>query len=135
MSNSTNRLRKQRQLAAHAHRMRSAPSEPERVLWQALRSQQLGVQFQRQVVLQGYVVDFFAPAARLVVEVDGAHHTRQRGADRRRPGEVATSQAVKADQAEARQLRVRSVLDAVELVVVAAAVADSERAVRILVRS
>ena len=64
--------------------MRLAPSEPERLLWQALRASQLGVQFRRQVVICGYIVDFFAPAARLVVEVDGAHHTRQRGADKRR---------------------------------------------------
>jgi very-short-patch-repair endonuclease len=64
--------------------MRLAPSEPERVLWQALRCCQLGTQFRRQVVLQGYIVDFFAPGARLVVEVDGAHHTPQRGADERR---------------------------------------------------
>lgn len=51
--------------------MRSAPSEPERLLWQALRASQLGVRFYRQVVLQGFIVDFFAPSARLVVEVDG----------------------------------------------------------------
>ena len=91
MSNSASRLRKQQQLAAHAHRMRSAPSEPERVLWQALRSQQLGVQFRRQVVLHGFIVDFFAPASRLVVEIDGAHHTRQRGADRRRDAVLAAT--------------------------------------------
>ena len=78
------KLRRQQQLGAHAHRMRSGPSEPERVLWQALRCGQLGVQFRRQVVLHGFIVDFFAPAVRLVVEVDGAHHARQRAADKRR---------------------------------------------------
>jgi very-short-patch-repair endonuclease len=35
-------------------------------------------------VVAGVIVDFFAPSARLVVEMDGAHHVRQRGADRRR---------------------------------------------------
>ena len=84
MSTPHNQLRKQLQLEAHAHRMRGAPSEPERVLWQALRRSQLGTRFRRQVVVQGFIVDFFAPSARLVVEVDGAHHTRQRGADKRR---------------------------------------------------
>lgn len=69
--------------------MRGAPSEPERVLWQALRCGRLGVQFRRQVVLQGFIVDFFTPAARLVVEVDGAHHARQRGADKRRDRALA----------------------------------------------
>ena len=71
--------------------MRLAPSEPERVLWQALRSCQLGVQFRRQVVLHGFIVDFFAPGARLVVEVDGAQHSRRRGADRRRDRALATA--------------------------------------------
>jgi very-short-patch-repair endonuclease len=84
MSNAHSKLHTQQQLSAHAHRMRLAPSEPERVLWQALRGGQLGVGFRRQVVVRGSIVDFFAPAARLVVEVDGAHHARQRGADRRR---------------------------------------------------
>ncbi len=83
MSSALGKLRKQQQLAAHTHRMRLSPSEPER-LWQALRASQLGVRFRRQVVIGGYIVDFFAPAARLVVEVDGQHHTRQRGADQRR---------------------------------------------------
>jgi very-short-patch-repair endonuclease len=64
--------------------MRQAPSEPERLLWQALRSSQLGVRFRRQVVLHGFIVDFFAPLVRLVVEVDGAHHAQQQGADKRR---------------------------------------------------
>jgi len=69
--------------------MRQSPSEPERVLWRALRASQLGAQFRRQVVVAGFIVDFFAPAARLVVEVDGTHHARQRGADRRRDARLA----------------------------------------------
>ena len=89
MSTAHGKLHKQQQLSAHAHRMRLAPSEPERVLWQALRSSQLGTWFRRQVVVRGYIVDFFAPAARLVVEVDGAHHARQRGADKRRDAALA----------------------------------------------
>ncbi len=91
MSSTAGKLRKQPQLAAHAHRMRVAPSEPERVLWQALRASQLGVQFRRQVVLHGYIADFFAPAARLVVEVDGSHHARGRGSDRRRDRALAAA--------------------------------------------
>jgi very-short-patch-repair endonuclease len=69
--------------------MRQAPSEPERVLWAALRASHLGVRFRRQVVIAGGIVDFFAPAARLVVEVDGALHARRRGADRRRDRRLA----------------------------------------------
>jgi very-short-patch-repair endonuclease len=89
MSTAHGKLHKQQQLSAHAHRMRLAPSEPERVLWQALRCCQLGTRFRQQVVLLGYIVDFFAPAERLVVEVDGAHHARKRGADKRRDAALA----------------------------------------------
>jgi very-short-patch-repair endonuclease len=90
MSTAHGKLRRQQQLTAHAQRMRSAPSEPERVLWQALRASQLGVRFRRQVVLHGYIVDFFAPAVRLVVE-STAHSTRQRGADKRRDRALAAA--------------------------------------------
>jgi very-short-patch-repair endonuclease len=89
MSTAHGKLHKQQQLSAHAHRMRFAPSEPERVLWQALRSSQVGTRFRRQVVVGGFIVDFFAPAAALLMEVDGAHHAQQRGADKRRDAALA----------------------------------------------
>jgi very-short-patch-repair endonuclease len=54
-------------------------------LWAAIRGQRLGVEFRRQVPVMGrYVVDFLAPAARLIVEVDGEYHAQRRGADARR---------------------------------------------------
>jgi very-short-patch-repair endonuclease len=47
----------------------------ERALWSRLRGKQLlGVQFYRQKPLGSYIVDFFAPKAKLVVEVDGSQH-------------------------------------------------------------
>jgi very-short-patch-repair endonuclease len=58
-------------------------------LWSALSGRKLGVQFRRQVPLAGrYVVDFCAPAVRLVVEVDGRCHARKRQADARRDAEL-----------------------------------------------
>jgi very-short-patch-repair endonuclease len=57
-----------------------------------LRSSLLGTRFRRQVVLRGFIVDFFAPAERLVVEVDGAPHARQRGADKRRDRTIAEAE-------------------------------------------
>jgi very-short-patch-repair endonuclease len=89
MSTANGKLRKQQLLADHAHRMRCRPSEPELVLWRALRCSQLGVRFRRQVVLQGYIVDFFAEAQRLVVEVDGAQHALRCNADKRRDRALA----------------------------------------------
>lgn len=61
-------------LALIAHGMRQAPTFTEAILWQQLRGSRLGVAFRRQVVLGRFIVDFLAPARRLVVEVDGGYH-------------------------------------------------------------
>ena len=76
-------------LALHAHTMRQAPTDSEARLWRALRSTQLGVAFRRQVPLLGFVADFYAPSARLVVEVDGGYHRRRVTADDRRDLKLA----------------------------------------------
>ena len=57
--------------------LRSGMTECERLLWSRLRRKQLhSVQFYRQKPIGGYIVDFYAPAARLV-EVDGSQHQGQ----------------------------------------------------------
>jgi len=71
-------------LESRARLMRHHPTPSERVLWQALRGQRLGVAFRRQVPLGPYIVDLLAPAVRLVVEVDGAYHAARHQADARR---------------------------------------------------
>ena len=64
---------------------RRVPTESELRLWALIRGRKLGMQFRRQVVLADrFIVDFLAPAARLVVEVDGGHHEGRRRADARR---------------------------------------------------
>jgi very-short-patch-repair endonuclease len=65
-------------LKPHARRLRSEMTEGERRLWARLRGKQLmNVQFYRQKPLGGYIVDFYAPRARLVLEVDGSRHWRE----------------------------------------------------------
>ena len=72
-------------LAARAHALREFSTVSERRLWVELSGGKAGVSFRRQVVLVGrYIADFFAPAVRLVVEVDGSVHARTRRADVRR---------------------------------------------------
>ncbi|MEM1044417.1 MAG: endonuclease domain-containing protein [Bacteroidota bacterium] len=70
-------------------RKRSTPAE--RRLWQILRARRLqGVKFRRQHGIGRYVVDFYCPAARLAVEVDGAVHDDplRAEADRQRQAEI-----------------------------------------------
>ncbi len=62
-------------LKTKARSLRKSLTDAEQRLWSRLRRKQIeGVQFYRQKPVGNYIVDFFAPAVRLVVEVDGAHH-------------------------------------------------------------
>ncbi len=59
---------------AKARTLRAEMSLPEVLLWQHLRKQPLGVKFRRQHPVGDYVVDFYSPAAKLGIEIDGIAH-------------------------------------------------------------
>ena len=62
-------------LKSRARNLRSHLTDSEQYLWSRLRRKQLlGIQFYRQKPLGHYVVDFYAPRAKLVIEVDGSQH-------------------------------------------------------------
>jgi very-short-patch-repair endonuclease len=71
-----------------ARQLRSWLTPSEQLLWAAIRANRLGVQFRRQVVIGRFIVDFLAPALRLVVEVDGGYHARREHADARRDAKL-----------------------------------------------
>jgi very-short-patch-repair endonuclease len=75
-------------LALRAQQMRSHLTPSEERVWQAIRAQQLGVTFRRQVPLDRYVVDFLARSVRLIVEVDGSVHALKRASDARRTAKL-----------------------------------------------
>jgi very-short-patch-repair endonuclease len=71
--------------SVYARRMRSQPTPSEERLWQRLRCRQcLGQRFRRQSVILGWIADFWCPALRLVVEVDGRYHAARQVEDARR---------------------------------------------------
>jgi len=50
-------------------------TDAERHLWVKIRMKQLkGYQFYRQKPIGDYIVDFFCPKAKLVIEIDGSQH-------------------------------------------------------------
>ena len=50
-------------------------TDVERLLWSKVRKKQLkGYQFYRQRIAGNYIVDFYCPKAKLIVEVDGGQH-------------------------------------------------------------
>ncbi len=58
-----------------ARHLRRNLTDSEAALWSRVRNKQLlGIQFYRQKPIGEHIVDFFAPRARLVVEVDGSQH-------------------------------------------------------------
>jgi very-short-patch-repair endonuclease len=62
-------------LKQNARALRINMTDAEQRLWLRLRRKQLlGVQFYRQKPIGDYIVDFYAPQAGLVVEVDGSQH-------------------------------------------------------------
>jgi len=62
-------------LKFQARQLRQNLTDSERALWMRLRGKQLlGVQFYRQKAIGDYIVDFYAPKAKLVVEIDGSQH-------------------------------------------------------------
>ncbi len=69
-------------LKQNARKLRSNPTDAERLLWSRLRGKQVGVQFYRQKPIGPYVVDFYGPAAKLVIEVDGSQHFEEGGMQR-----------------------------------------------------
>jgi very-short-patch-repair endonuclease len=58
-----------------ARELRRSPTLPEGLLWQVLRRRPDGFKFRRQQPIGWYIVDFYCPAARLIVEVDGESHS------------------------------------------------------------
>jgi crossover junction endodeoxyribonuclease RuvC len=67
-----------------ARRLRRNSTDVEMKLWQRLRNRQLGVDFRRQHPAGTFVLDFYCPALRLAVEVDGGQHDIEGERDRAR---------------------------------------------------
>jgi len=60
---------------AVAKKLRANTTPHERALWRALKELPIeGTHFRRQAPIGAYVVDFFCPAKRLLIELDGGHH-------------------------------------------------------------
>lgn len=62
-------------LKERAQQLRNNMTDAERLFWSRVRMRQLGgVQFYRQKIIGNYIVDFYCPKAKLIVEIDGGHH-------------------------------------------------------------
>ena len=57
-----------------ARELRREMTPAEKILWNELRGNKLGVHFRRQQVIAGFIVDFYSHKAELIIELDGGVH-------------------------------------------------------------
>jgi len=63
-----------------ARTLRKNMTDAERLLWSKIRRKEIkGYQFYRQKTIGDYIVDFYCPAAKLIIEVDGSQHYEEKG--------------------------------------------------------
>jgi len=63
-----------------ARLLRKNMTDAERKLWSKIRMKQIkGCRFLRQRPIGQYIVDFYCPEAKLVIEVDGGQHFTREG--------------------------------------------------------
>ena len=66
---------KVQKLFDRARQMRKDQTKAEPAAWELLRDRRtLGLTFRRQVPIDRYIVDFYCPEIRLIVEIDGGVH-------------------------------------------------------------
>lgn len=61
-------------MRSRARELRRAATAEEELLWSFVRDRRFGVRVRRQHPVGAFVVDFYCPAARVAVEIDGDHH-------------------------------------------------------------
>ena len=68
-------LPKNKNLEKRAKELRKAGNLSEVLLWLQIKNGQLnGLDFDRQVVIGNYIVDFFCAERRVIIEIDGITH-------------------------------------------------------------
>ena len=73
--------------------LRNNMTDAEQLLWHRLRRKQiLGLQFYRQKPILNFIVDFYCPAANLVIECDGGQHYTAEGLEADRARDQALAQ-------------------------------------------
>jgi len=54
--------------------LRNNSTPQEIILWSKLKNSQIGFKFRRQHSIGGYIVDFYCPSKKIIIEIDGSQH-------------------------------------------------------------
>ena len=57
--------------------LRKKQTEAEAIVWAHIRNEKLGHHFWRQYSVGPYILDFYSPALKIAIELDGKHHAEQ----------------------------------------------------------
>lgn len=72
-------------LKQFSRELRKNMTNAEKLLWSKIRGKQLkGYQFYRQKIIANYIVDFYCPKAKLIIELDGGQHFGKEGEEKDR---------------------------------------------------
>jgi len=72
-------------LTKFAKQLRKNSTNAEDLIWSRLRARRLqGIKFRRQQPIGTYIVDFASFEKRIVIEIDGGHHKKNKEKDVRR---------------------------------------------------
>jgi very-short-patch-repair endonuclease len=80
----TPRVSRMSYLSGVSRKLRKKTSLPEQFFWEQLKTSAIKTKFLQQQMIHGYVVDFWAPAEQIVVELDGIQHLSRREKDAQR---------------------------------------------------
>jgi len=90
-----------------SRRLRAEATAAEEILWQELRRDRLdGFRFRRQHAIGRFVLDFYCPARRIAIEIDGGVHDEPHQAAR----DEARTQALEAQGIAVFRLRNEEIL-------------------------
>ena len=70
-------LRNKSKLLPRRRELRRNQTKQEKVLWGCIRNRKLGIKFKRQYSVGGYILDFYSPEIKLVIELDGQQHSEK----------------------------------------------------------
>jgi len=59
--------------------LRNNATDAEKQLWQYIKGSRLGMKIRRQHSIGNYIVDFYCPEAKLIIELDGEYHFTEAG--------------------------------------------------------
>ncbi len=73
-------LKNKSKLLPRRRELRKNQTKQEEILWEKIRNRKLGIKFKRQYSIGGYVLDFYSPECKLVIELDGNQHLAKENA-------------------------------------------------------